>query len=198
MLTDGADFDTPTAFTAAEATFTTNVKSYKTLVLPFDADVPEGFTAGVAASAYGSTINMEDVTAINANEPVLVQGEGTVQFTAANVAVAATDDAALQNGLLCGTYKAVAAPLGSYVLQKQNDQTGFYHVEGEIPVGAFRAWLCAPASSVKAFYLGQGGATGISLTQAPSDEVIHNVAGQRLQKMQRGVNIVGGKKIVKP
>ena len=196
VLTDGADFDTPTAFTAAEATFTSNVKSYKTLVLPFDADVPEGFTADVAASAYGSTINLETVTAIRANEPVLVQGEGTVEFTAANVAVAATDDATLQNGLLCGTYKAVAAPLGSYVLQKQNDLTGFYHVEGEIPVGAFRAWLYAPASSVKAFYLGQGGTTGISLTQALSDEAIHNVAGQRIGKLQKGVNIVGGKKLI--
>ena len=111
--------------------------------------------------------------------------------------MAATDgDATLQNGLLCGTYKAVSAPLGSYVLQKQNDQTGFYHVEGEIPVGAFRAWLCAPASSVKAFYLGPGGATGISLTQALSDEAIHNVAGQRIGKLQKGVNIVGGKKLI--
>ena len=41
-------------------------------------------------------------------------------------------------------------------------------------------------------------ATGISLTPALSkgEEVIYNVAGQRLQQMQRGINIVNGKKVM--
>ena len=44
-------------------------------------------------------------------------------------------------------------------------------------------------------------ATGISLTEEGrsqmEDGAIYNLAGQRLQKMQRGINIVGGKKIIR-
>lgn len=200
VLTDGADFGTPTAFTAVQASFTTSVKGYKTLVLPFEADVPEGFTAAEAASVYGSEINLEDVTAISTNSPVIVQGEGALELTAANAAVAATDDATLTSGVLCGTYKAVTAPLGSYVLQKQGDLTGFYHVEEEINVGAFRAWLDAPASSIKAFYLGDG-ATSINEELRMENEelegTVYNLAGQRMSKAQKGINIINNKKVIK-
>ena len=204
VLTDGADFGTPTAFTATQVSFTTNVKSYKTLVLPFEAEVPAGFTATNAASIYGSKINLENVTTISANAPVLVQGEGALELTATNAAISATPEEAPTNGVLCGTYKAVTAPLGSYVLQKQNDVIGFYHVEDAITVGAFRAWLDAPASSVKAFYLGDD-ATGLSDMSDMSDQsdIIFNLAGQRIGEMQnqrpknvKGVYIVGGKKVL--
>ena len=51
------------------------------------------------------------------------------------------------------------------------------------------------------FYpFGEGDATGInSLTSTftESEGAIYNVAGQRVSKMQKGVNIVGGKKILK-
>ena len=197
VLTDGADFGTPTAFTAEQVSFTTNVNSYKTLVLPFEASVPEGFAASNATSVTGSSVNLESVTTINANEPVLVQGEGELELTAANVAIDATPDAP-QNGVLYGTYKSITAPVGSYVLQKQNDLVGFYYVADEITVGAFRAYLEVPASSVKAFYFGDE-ATGInSLTPALSkgEGAIYNVAGQRISKMQKGVNIQNNKKVL--
>ena len=204
VLTDGADFGTPNAFTATQVSFTTNVKSYKTLVLPFEAAVPTDFTAASAASATGSKINLENVTTISANAPVLVQGEGALELTATNAAISATPEEAPTNGVLCGTYKAVTAPLGSYVLQKQNDVIGFYHVEDAISVGAFRAWLDAPASSVKAFYLGDD-ATGLSDMSDMSDQsdIIFNLAGQRIGKMKsqrpknvKGVYVVGGKKVL--
>ena len=39
--------------------------------------------------------------------------------------------------------------------------------------------------------------TGIaSLKDTEENTSIYNVAGQRLQKMQKGINIVGGKKIL--
>lgn len=34
-------------------------------------------------------------------------------------------------------------------------------------------------------------------TSKPTDNAIYNLAGQRLQKLQKGINIVGGKKIIK-
>ena len=38
--------------------------------------------------------------------------------------------------------------------------------------------------------------TGISSVKGGQDEVIYNVAGQRLNKKQRGINIVNGKKVL--
>ena len=201
VLTDGANFGTPDAFTAASVSFTTNVKTYKTLVLPFDANVPEDFTASVAASVNGTTINLEVADGIVAGKPVMVEGEGALELTASNVEIAATDEAELTNGLLTGTYKTMPAPVGSYVLQKLNGVIGFYNVEdGAQPtVGAFRAWLNTPASDVKGYTFVYDDPTGIKDLKDLKDskDVIFNVAGQRIKSVQQGVNIINGKKILK-
>ena len=53
---------------------------------------------------------------------------------------------------------------------------------------------------MKAFYFeGEDDATGIEAIdngQLTIDNKIYNLAGQRIQKMQKGVNIVNGKKIL--
>ena len=195
ILTDGADFGTPDAFTATQVSFTTNVKAYKTLVLPFEANVPEGFSAANLTSVYGAKINLEQVTAISPDTPVLIEGEGALELTATNATVAATEEAPA-NGILCGTYKATTAPLGSYVLQKQNDVIGFYHVESEIEVGAFRAWLNAPISSVKAFIL-RDDATGIDALTNETIEA-YDLQGRKLSSKpaKAGIYIVNGKKVL--
>lgn len=196
VLTDGIDFGTPAAFTATQASFTTTVNAYKTLVLPFEADVPEGFTAANLTSVSGMAINQEDITSITAGEPVLIEGTGELELTAANATVAASEDE-LTNGVLCGTYKAMLAPRGSYVLQKQNDVIGFYHVEDDITVGAFRAWLYAPISSVRAFYLGDN-ANGITspLGETGEEACIYDLSGRRVSKANKGVYIKNNKKVL--
>ena len=74
-------------------------------------------------------------------------------------------------------------------------------------IGAFRAYFdITGGSGVKEFNLkfGEDDADGISLTPDPSpvgegsnvgEGAIYNLAGQRLNKMQKGINIVNGKKI---
>lgn len=198
VLTDGADFGTPVAFTATQVNLTTSVSTYKTLVLPFEAAVPAGFTASNATSVTGTLVNFEEVSTISANSPVILQGEGALEITATNAAISATPEDAPTNGLLQGTYKTVLAPIGSYVLQKQSDVIGFYQVGDAKPtVKAFRAWLNAPASSVKAFYFSDD-ATGIvsPLGETEKGAAIYNLAGQRLHKIQKGLNIVNGKKVL--
>ena len=201
VLTDGADFGTPEAFTATQVSFTTRVNAYKTLVLPFEAAVPADFSAAKAASVNGNLVNLEETSTIGAGQPVLVQGTGEFQLTASNAAVAATQDAALTEGVLSGTYKGIPAPVGSYVLQNQNGVIGFYQVaETQPTVGAFRAWLNVPASGVKAYYFGDEATSvneAFSIQNEESEGAIYNLSGQRLSKMQKGINIVNGKKILK-
>ena len=51
---------------------------------------------------------------------------------------------------------------------------------------------------MKAFYFSADDATGIENlnNQNTLNTPIYNLAGQRLQKMQKGINIVGGKKVL--
>lgn len=198
VLTDGVNFGTPTAFTATQVSFTSDVNSYKTLVLPFDAEVPAGFTASDATSLTDKTVNLEAVTSITADVPVLLQGDGTLEITASNAAISATPEA--PNGtLLKGTYKAIPAPVGSYVLQNQNEVIGFYLVGEDQPtVGAFRAYLNAPASGVKVYTFGEDGTTGLQeiVNGEASNGKWFNLSGQRLSKPQKGINISGNKKVI--
>ena len=97
-----------------------------------------------------------------------------------------------------------AAPAGftangnQYVLAKDNDVVAFYKAEGVIPEGKGYIEI-AGGSPVKALFFEGDDATGISNLNANLnvDGAIYNVAGQRMSKMQKGINIVGGKKVLK-
>jgi hypothetical protein len=130
-----------------------------------------------------------------ANTPVVLEAAtGTYSFTGSKVPAVESPTF----GALTGTYSRIPAPAGSYVLQKQTEKVGFYLVNPEVAapyVNANRAYLTAPSSGVKAFFLGDG-ATGITGINDNLNESIYNLAGQRMSKMQKGVNIVGGKKVL--
>ena len=197
VLTDGSDFGAPYAFTATKASYITQVNNYATLILPFEAAVPAEFTASKAVSVEGTTVKLENVATISANKPVLVEGNGQLVLTATDIAVPATPSR-LSTGLLRGVYKSTAAEEGSYVLQNQNNVIGFYCVADVKPtINAFRAYMDVPASNVKVYFFNED-ATGVNGFNDLKDSnvVIYNIAGQRLSKMQKGINIVNNKKVL--
>ena len=172
---------------------------YATFVAPMEAAVPEGVNAYTAeVNANGVTVDLTPVNPIPANTPVILEAEeGTYTFT--GNAVEAVE--APTFGALTGTYGRIPAPAGSYVLQKQGDAVGFFLVDTEVAVpyvNANRAYLTAPGSGAKAFYL-EDGATGIANVDVNTNPQadIYNLAGQRLNKLQNGINIVGRKKTLK-
>ena len=65
--------------------------------------------------------------------------------------------------------------------------------------GTARLYNVRYADTDAVSYAGEDIETGISLTPAlsKSEGAIYNVSGQRLNKMQRGINIKDGKKIIK-
>jgi hypothetical protein len=84
-----------------------------------------------------------------------------------------------------------------YILANGADGVGFYKAEGTIPAG--KAYFQS-TSGVKAFFFDGDDATGISLMEdgrsQMEDGAIYNIAGQRIQKMQKGINIINGKKVL--
>jgi len=74
----------------------------------------------------------------------------------------------------------------------------FKQYTGENVTG-FRSHIEAESAGVKAFDIIFDDATGIvsSLGETEVGATIYNVAGQRLSKVQKGINIINGKKILK-
>ena len=84
-----------------------------------------------------------------------------------------------------------------YTLGTDGTKLGFYHWDGTT-LGANRAYV-AGSGNVKGFAINWGDADGINSVnngQAMENATIYNLAGQRMNKVQRGVNIVNGKKVI--
>ena len=89
---------------------------------------------------------------------------------------------------------------------KGGKNVGFYWMAengGAFNCPAHKAYLAVPVSSnpVKSFYaFDDDDPTSIQTIdngQQTTEGAIYNLAGQRIQKMQKGINIVNGKKILK-
>ena len=206
VLTDNYPFQAPEDFTATAASYSTTINATAqcgTLCLPFAAAIPDGVTAYTLNYTSGDAATATPVDAtIPANTPVLLNGSGEKTFTGATVEIDA--DASNVSGALTGVFQQGYVPQNSYVLQKKAEsEAGFYKVAAEntITIKPFRAYLTAQLAGVKDFLsIIFDEATAISQVQGSGfkvqDSEIFNLAGQRMSKLQKGVNIVNGKKVL--
>ena len=175
--------------------------NYATFCAPYEVNVPYGMTAYTVQGVNEDTsLNMTAVQGtIPANTPVILAGNSAKALTAYGVAA----PTATEVGLLTGVYEDTEAPVGSYVLQNIGGVVGMYKVaEGQQPiVKANRAYLTVSGSDVKAFFFDADDATSINeelrMKNEESEGTIYNLAGQRINKMQKGINIINGKKILR-
>lgn len=143
--------------------------SYATVCLPFNATI-DCYTFDGVEGEYAS---FTAKTTLNAGESALV--DKSVTAKAENVALAAA------------TTKERTT--GYYV--KDNY---FCSVNGSATIPALRGWWDL-SDNVRGMIV-DGEETSINAINGTESEPIYNVAGVRLNKAQRGVNIVGGKKVV--
>lgn len=170
---------------------------YGTFCAPFDVTIPVGVQAfTISGIDKNGILTLEQKNTIPAHTPVIVYSESTTDINAVQFGVATSSTATSK--YLTGVYTDTKAPLGSYVLQNQNGRVGFYHVEGTQPwVRANRAYLTVPASAnVKAFYMDDATAIQTVEELLIGKAEIYDLAGRRQQKLQKGINIVGGKKVL--
>lgn len=207
QLEKGHPFMNPKEFTATSAKYTMVEGeladgSFATLMIPFAAALPSGgaaYTLDQGVNLIDGNIRGTSVSSIAANSPVLVTAAG--DYTATNAAIPViSSDATFENGELVSTYSAVAAPTGSYVLQNHTSGEGvaFYLVGSTQPtVNPFRAYIKAQGSNVKAIHVafGEDGIDEIANDESSKGQW-YNLAGQRLSKPLKGVNIVNGKKVI--
>jgi len=142
---------------------------------------------------------LEPVTSAKHGEALLLKGSAK---TYTLTATATAQDATSEN-LLKAADEDVVSNGTLYALAKKNDVVGFYQVgtaESAVTIPAGKAYLDGVPSSVKAYIFDfddDPDAISSLLTSPEEEGQVYNLAGQRIQKMQRGVNIINGKKILR-
>ena len=173
---------------------------YATIVAEADLTIPAGVEVfAVTVNGAASSAHLEAITGgIPSGAAVLVKASaGEYVFNSAAEEV----DAISSNDLKAATtaFNPTAANT-IYCLAQKNGTVGFYPVATSvtIPVGKAYLEITSGEAPVKGFYGFDDDATAISSVESfTEDGAIYNLAGQRLQKMQKGINIVNGKKILK-
>lgn len=195
----------------------TFVAGWNTVCLPFTISDVEGFFgAGAEAYTFNSYVNGElNFTAtseLTASYPyiVYVPTAITEDFNLTDITIKGVDAEPFISHVgtiyLRGTYAPVAA--GAWEKSATDDIIYGVTTEGRIQkagasasIKGFRAYFDVPVSSeVKALFFEGEDATGISEIENSTlntEDAIYNVAGHRIQRMQKGINIINGKKILK-
>ena len=184
--------------------------NWNTLCVPFAfdkdnfAEVKELSSITVTGNHVGMTLS--DAETIVAGMPYLVKAKNNGDaLTATNVLVGANvqESSATADGYTVnyvGTYDGVAlTDANSNAFVVSNSQ--LWNVNSDVTVGAYRAYFTvATANEVKALFFNfddTDAIRSIADSQEPTaDGQIFNLAGQRLSKMQKGINIVNGKKVL--
>ena len=187
------------------------VAGYNTVCLPFgltneQMEAAFGTSAEVYAysetseDATNATINFNKVDAgtITANVPVLVKATAaSTSQTFEGVQIVAATDTKVEgtNFDFIGTYAPITVAEGDYFI----GNGALYKSKGATSMKAFRAYIRTKNSEAKVNLFIDGVSTSISeINGASKDEnaAIYNIAGQRVNKAQKGIYIVNGKKVL--
>jgi len=168
---------------------------YATFCAPFSYTVSNGTKAYTLEQSGEWLIPTEIKGEVAAGTPVLLKGTSA---TATLNIYSGYAESPLATTALTGTYlpKTIEGST-DYVLGKKDGKVGFYHWSSN-NLAANRAYL-AGSSNARGFALMfDDDATGIVAPIGETEEgiTIYNLSGQRLNKMQKGINIVNGKKVL--
>ena len=161
---------------------------------------------GKSIEAYYATqngtngVNFTRIYKVPAREGVLLHNPSGA--TTLDIPVATAKDNVPGNVFKRGTGVAVASDVETtkhnYILNNGASGLGFYHAAGQT-VAVNKAYIqINEGAGVKGFIALPGSEeTAVEAVKAETEDgVIFNLAGQRVQKLQRGINIINGKKVV--
>lgn len=177
-----------------------------TLVLPYEAEIPENVKAYTLTYTSGDKAVTTEVTGvISANTPVLINAnKGDYTFKA--TATLTTKDANPVSGNLHGVWNEDIVPVGSYVLQKQSGTVAFYRVAtDDFKIQPNQAYLYAPkAANMRMLSIGYGGdgttaINGIEAETTNANDKVYTIDGKKVNgnNLTKGqIYISNGKKFI--
>ena len=171
---------------------------YGTYVAPFDiAKLHSKVQAYTVEVVEGGFAKLNEVKAIPAGEAVVLKDNGTGHRYAFNKAEEAVS--AFEANDLKPATEEVTADGTQFILAKIGDKIGFAKATPETKIAAGKGYLVISAA-VKAFYpFDEEDATGIDNVNvnANLNETIYTLSGQRVNKAQKGIFIINGKKVLR-
>ena len=213
LTTWGGGVDSPSAWKliavteAPEFTYelTVNEGGYASLMLGFNAAIPAGVTC-YTVKVEGNVAKLTEIEAqvLPANTPVIVSAEPTTYYFKS---VNETPNAVNVVNELAGTLYPKHIAADAYILANGGNGIGFYKAalnkdeNTAFLNNANKAYLLAPAgAAAPMFSINRGeGTTSIDNSQLTIDNAkltIYDLTGRRVEKMEKGIYIVNGKKVV--
>lgn len=180
--------------------------SFGTIILPINWTIPENWEVYTCSSLDGNTLGLTQTSAVSKNTPYIVKTENTedqkFQFIGYSNN-AATEDQTPTGSLITGVLTEGGTQISNgYVLQNLNDVIGFYKVEGELTVPCNKCYLTV-GEEAPVFYgfnimAENENATGIQAINAllSGKAEIYDINGNKLNDLQKGINVVNGVKVI--
>ena len=161
--------------------------------------LPEGVKAYIATiDKSAERVRFTEITSIPANTGVVLYKSDCTQDATVDLAIGAAS-ATTTGNVLSGVVATSA--LGSQevmTMQNGSNGLGFYKYNGT-NLNGFKAYINidATTANVKSFIFDFEDDADVILSPSGEikDEAIYNLSGQRLNKLQKGINIVNGKKV---
>ncbi len=199
----------------ANVTLSITAAGWCTLILPFDAEIPQGFevyscTGTEVPVGTSTALVLEKVESIEAHTPYIVKGKEGDTYDLSEYGTALKDQYA--TGLMTGTFTQQKAVANTYVLQNQEGKVGFYKVMAgsEPTIKPYRAYINADVAEANIVALLLPG-IGTGIDGIVAEDALVNVydlngilvrknvkLGQALEGLSKGIYIVNGtKKAVK-
>lgn len=179
-----------------ELPLTIKATGYTTFSAPVAVTIPAGVTAYAVSAIGESSVTLTEVSGnVQAQTGLILYKENGGDIT---LPIAASGNAVAGNQLH-ENWKAhsFTADCGQYYLGTTGGQTGFYKQSAEGILAGHKAYLPAQSAAVKAFLgFGFDTATGIEALDAQQSVTIYDLSGRQLPRLQKGVNIVNGKKVI--
>lgn len=182
---------------------------YGTLIMPCPSSTISGLKRKTLANTdidANGVINLNGLAegTFDQNVPYLIQAAEDSKFTIIGWDKGSTGTHT--DGLLTGTLnETTKVPAGSYILSKHNDRLGFYLVgeNADYTAAKNRCYLTLSEAGSRfgALYFDdvETGIENIDGTEGniQGNGLIYNMAGQRMNGLQKGLNIVNGKIVIK-
>lgn len=171
-----------------------NGKSYATFCAPFGVTVADTKANTLVMDASKKFVTLNEIAEVPANTGVLLVNE--TGATTATVTIKDDAAATVSDNALVGTLAPHAKAAGDLFLGNNEGVVGFYDWAGT-SLAANRAYIpAATAAGVRAL-LFDNTTTGVNAaTLNNASQKVFDLQGRRVQKAQKGLYIVNGKKVV--
>ena len=159
------------------------------------------YTAQVSEGYYDATVVLTPIEG-----GIIPQDEAVLLYSwlGSDITMSVSDEEGNSSGTNCFSGVDVATDQGgstNYMLSYGQHGLGFYKMPAEMLLSANKAFL--PGSSPGyadglRMVWGDGGASGMEAVDAEDgDAAVYSLSGVRLGALQKGINIVNGKKIIR-